>query len=88
MSRLGRDPPLGRQLFLGEELALEPQKRSAWHAFGRMAATEFKGLPENDVMWLLGWTDPRSFKMCYEHTDTAFTVAALEQRRELRGVAR
>lgn len=72
----------------GEKLAgLEPQKGSAWHAFRRMAATEFKGLPEKDVMRLLGWTDPRSLKSCYEHADTASTLAALEQRRELRGVA-
>jgi hypothetical protein len=39
-----------------------------------MAATKFKGLPEKDVMWLLGWTDPRSLKLCYEHADTASTL--------------
>lgn len=47
-----------------------------------------KGLPEKNVMRLLGCTDPRSQKAAYEHADTASTLAALEQHRELREVAR
>lgn len=78
-----RDKPVSRNLpdhwlRQAEVLAgLKPQEGSLWHAFRRMAGTEFKGLPEKDVMRLLGWTDPRSLKASYEHADTASTLAAL-----------
>ena len=39
-------------------------------------------------MRLLGWSDPRSLKMAYQHADDATTLAALESRREYRELAR
>jgi integrase len=84
---ISRDQP-DKWLRAAEKLAgLEPQTGSLWHAFRRMAATEHKGLPEKDVMRLIGWKDPRSLKLCYEHADPATTLAVMQQRRELREVA-
>jgi integrase len=67
---------------------LELPKGWGWHAFRRKAATELKHAPDKDVMRLLGWSDPRSLKMAYQHADDATTLAALESRREYRELAR
>jgi hypothetical protein len=67
---------------------LQPQIGGLWHPFRRKAATELKGAPDKDVMALMGWTDLRSLKTAYQHADPASMLTALEQRRELRGIAR
>jgi integrase len=74
---------LRRAEALGE---LEPQEGGLWHAFRRKAATELKGAPDKDVMFLLGWTDQRSLKNAYQHADPETMLMALENRSEIREV--
>ena len=47
-----------------------------------------EGAADKDVMELLGWRDHRSLKSAYQHADPHGMLAALQNRRELRDLAR